>query len=68
MDLQGLNQWAPHCVVLLLMLLSQWSVDCAWSDLPSPLVMQMVIDGTPVPAPLQWTGKPLNIKILQIVR
>lgn len=38
-------------------------MEYASSDLPFPLLMLIVIDisRTPVPAPLQWTRKPLNI-------
>lgn len=62
MDLQRTTKQAPHCAVLLIRL-SQWAVEYASSDLPFPLLMLIVIDisHTLVPAPLQWTRKPLNI-------
>lgn len=44
MDLQWTSARAPHCVVLLLILLSQWAVEYASSDLPFPLLMLIVID------------------------
>lgn len=39
--LQRTSEQAPHCVVLLL---SQWAVEYASSELPFPLLMLMVID------------------------
>lgn len=44
MDPQWTSARAPHCVVLLLILLSQWAVEYASSDLPFPLLMLIVID------------------------
>lgn len=44
MDLQWTSKRAPHCVVLLVILLSQWAVEYASSDLPFPLLMLIVID------------------------
>ena len=54
MDLLWTTKWAPHCVVLLLILLSRWAVQYASSDLPSSLLMLIVTDISCTQARQPW--------------